>query len=160
MNPQTLHTLIELAKAKADAAQARYAALHRALEQARAHLATLRQYALEYAERARCRPGESRDPSAERNQTVFLDRLQEAVAAQVREIEAREQAAATAASEMTLCLRKRKSLETLALRRVERERRAQVRRDQKNTDEFAQHSQERTAAIGLGHDAASARSKS
>lgn len=159
MNPATLHTLIELAKAKSDAAQARYAAVRRALEQARSHLATLHQYAREYEERARCRPGESRDPSAERNQIAFLDRLQQAVAAQASEIELREQAVATAASDLALCLRKHKSLETLALRRVERERRAEARRDQKNTDEFAQRSQERVAALGLGQDAALAGSK-
>ena len=154
MNPETLQTLIELAKSKSDAAQARHATLQRALEQARAHLATLRQYALEYEERARCRPGDKRDPSAERNQLVFLERLHEAVATQEREIEAREQAVAQAANEVALCLRKHKSLETLAARRLERQRRTEVRREQKNTDEFAQQSQNRAAAVGLGQGAA------
>jgi len=160
MNPATLHTLIELAKTKSDAAQARFAALQRALEQARAHLTTLRQYAREYEDRARCRPGDKRDPSAERNQIVFLERLHEAVAAQVREVEAREKAAAGAASDLAQCLRRRKSLETLAQRRIERERRAEARRDQKNTDEFAQRSQDRAAAVGLGQTPATAGSES
>lgn len=160
MNPETLQTLIELAKSKSDAAQARHATLLRALEQARAHLATLDQYAQEYEERARCRPGDRRDPSAERNQIVFLERLQGAVATQEREIEAREQAVAQAASEVTQCLRKHKSLETLASRRLERQRHSEVRRDQKDTDEVAQRSQSRAAAIGLGQGAAIAGSES
>jgi len=160
MNPETLHTLIELAKTKSDAAQARHATLQRALEQARAHLAMLRQYAQEYEERSRCRPGDRRDPSAERNQVVFLERLHEAVRAQEREIEARGQAVAHAAVEVALCLRKHKSLETLASRRLERLRRSEVRRDQKDTDEFAQRSQERAAAVGLGQKAAIAGSES
>ena len=159
MNPATLHTLIELAKGKCDAAQVRYAASQRALEQARAHLATLRQYATEYDERARCRPGDSRDPSAEVNQLVFLERLQQAIAVQEKELEARERAAAAAAADLALCLRKRKSLETLDSRRVERERRTQARRDQKSTDESAQRSQERAAAVGINQGAATAGSE-
>lgn len=160
MNPETLQTLIELAKNKCDAAQARHAVLQRALEQARTHLTTLRQYAQEYEERARCRPGDRRDPSAERNQVVFLERLQEALATQQREIDAREHALAQAASEVALCLRKHKSLETLASRRLERQRQIEVRRDQKNTDEFAQRSQSRAAAVGLAQGAATAGSES
>ncbi|HYA65456.1 MAG TPA: flagellar export protein FliJ [Burkholderiaceae bacterium] len=160
MNPATLHTLIDLAKSKSDAAQVRYAALLRALEQARSHLTTLRQYAREYDDRARCRPGDQRDPSAERNQTAFLQRLHEAVAAQVRELEAREKAAAGAASDLAHCLRRQKSLETLALRHIERERRTEARRDQKNTDEFAQRSGDRAAAVGLNQGAATAGSES
>ncbi len=160
MNPETLRTLIELAKSKCDAAQARHATLLRALEQARAHLATLHQYAQEYEERARCRPGDSRDPSAERNQVVFLERLQQAVAAQQRQIETREQAVAQAASELVICLRKHKSLETLASRRLERQRRSEIRRDQKNTDEFAQRSHKQAADVGLGSRAAVAGSES
>jgi flagellar FliJ protein len=160
MNPETLHTLIELAKTKSDAAQARHATLQRALEQARAHLATLHQYAQEYEERSRCHPGDRRDPSAERNQVVFLERLHEAVRAQEREIEARGQAVAQAAVEVALCLRKHKSLETLASRRLERQRRSEARRDQKNTDEFAQRSQNRATVVGLGQGAAIAGSES
>jgi len=160
MNPATLQTLTELAKAKCDAAQARYATLQRALEQARSHLTTLQQYAREYEERARCRAGDQRDPSAERNQLVFLERLHEAVLAQARETEGREQAAAAAANDLTQCLRKHKSLETLAQRRVERERRTEARREQKSTDEFAQRSQERAAALGLNPATATARSES
>ncbi|HYB51232.1 MAG TPA: flagellar export protein FliJ [Burkholderiaceae bacterium] len=160
MNPATLHTLTELAKAKTEAAQTRHATLQRALEQARTHLCTLRQYAGEYEERARCRPGDQRDPTAERNQTVFLERLHEAVATQLREIASREQALAGAANDLVQCLRKLKSLETLATRHVERERRTEARRDQKNTDEFAQRSGGQKATIGLDQSAATAGSES
>ncbi|SPE35015.1 putative Flagellar protein [Burkholderiales bacterium] len=159
MNPATLRTLIEVAAAKCDAAQARYASMLRLVEKARTHLAMLQQYAKEYRERARCQAGDSRDPSAERNQVVFLDRLQLAIDAQERELGVREKAAAAAAGEVALCLRKRKSLETLASRRIEREQRAEARRDQKNTDEFAQRSQDRAAAAGIGQGTATAGSE-
>lgn len=149
MNPATLRTLLERAKARSDAAQLRYAGLLRSADRARAHLGVLRQYAQEYDDRARCRSGDSRDPSADRNQTAFLVRLQQAVEAQVREIEVRQSATDAAASDLALCLQQRKSLETLALRRIEQERRVQAQRDQKSTDEFAQRAHDRAASTGL-----------
>jgi flagellar protein FliJ len=159
MNPATLTLLIERARSRSEAAQLRFANLQRLVGQARAHLAMLRQYAQEYNERARCRPGDDRDPSAERNQMAFLERLEQAVAAQVRELALRENAANAGAGELALCQRKHKSLQTLALRRVDQERRVEARRDQKNTDEFAQRAHERAAATGLLHVESNAGSK-
>jgi flagellar FliJ protein len=149
MDPATLQLLIERATARCNAAQMRHAAQQRAAEQSRAHLAMLRQYTREYDERARCRAGDCRDPSAGHNQVAFMARLQVALATQERDVALRESAVATAAGELALCLQKRKSLETLALRRIEQERRVQARRDQKHTDEFAQRAHERAAAAGL-----------
>jgi flagellar FliJ protein len=148
MNPRILDTLIEQASAKAEAAQVRYASLRRMVDQANGHLATLRQYAREYEARARCQAGDRRDPSAERNQVQFLARLQEAVQTQVREVEIREAAAATASQELAQCRQRLKSLETLAQRRREQLQRMQTRREQKHTDEFAQRAHERTASAG------------
>jgi len=156
MDSATLRMLIELAKARSDAAQARYAGLQRSVEQARAHLNVLRDYAKEYDDRARCRPGDSRDPSAEHNLQAFLTRLQHAVDSQLHEVAVRENAAAKASSDLALCLRKHKSLETLALRRIERERRIEAHRDQKTTDEFSQRSHERATNVGLNQSAINA----
>ena len=86
MNPATLRLLIERAKASSELAQARHGGLRRSEDQARTHLNMLRQYAAEYDERARARPGDSRDPSADRNQVVFLARLQVAIDTQVQEV--------------------------------------------------------------------------
>ncbi len=145
MNPETLALLIEQAKERTDAAQMRLANAQRQVEQARSHLEVLRQYAREYAERAACRPGDLRDPSAQQNQLVFLDRLQQAADTQVREVSQREASAGVAAAELAQCRKKQKSLETLLQRQAESLRLAQARRDQKNTDEFAQRAHDRTA---------------
>jgi flagellar FliJ protein len=155
MNPATLRLLIDRARAASDLAQARHAGLRRAEDQARAHLDMLRQYANEYAERARCRPGDSRDPSADRNQVVFLARLQVAIDTQTAEVQTRAKAVAAAAGEVAACLQRQKSLETLDARRRQSEERVALRRDQKDTDEFAQQAGDRTASAqalepGLG----------
>jgi flagellar FliJ protein len=155
MNPATLRLLIERARASSELAQARHGGLRRAEEQARGHLTMLRQYAAEYDERAKARPGDSRDPSADRNQVVFLARLQVAIDTQAQELETRTRAAAAAAVEVAACLQRQKSLEALDLRRVQQERKVAARRDQKNTDEFAQRARERAAASGQQHDAGS-----
>jgi flagellar FliJ protein len=143
MNPKTLCLLIEQAKEKSDAALLRFANLQRLVEQARAHLEVLRQYAREYDERANCRPGDVRDPSAQLNQVNFLARLQQAVDTQVREMEIRRATADTSAGELAQCRKKLKSLETLLQRKNEQLRLAQARRDQKDTDEFAQRAHDR-----------------
>jgi flagellar FliJ protein len=152
MNPATLRLLIERARAATELAHARHGAARRSEEQARAHLALLRQYAGEYDERARARPGDSRDPSADRNQVAFMARLQVAIDTQVLEAGARGAAAAAAAQDVAACQQRQKSLETLDLRRVQQEQRVAARRDQKSTDEFAQRAAERAAA-GQQHGA-------
>ncbi len=156
MKPATLRLLIERARTSSEAAQALHARLRRSEDQARAHLEMLHQYVREYEDRGRCRTGDDRDPSADRNQAAFLARLQLAVDTQAAEVQSRVAAAAAAAGEVALCLRRRKSLETLDERRRAQEQRAAARRDQKNTDEFAQRAMERAATTGLQHDAAGA----
>jgi len=156
MNPATLRMLIERAKSESQNAQALHGNLRRSEEQARAHLAMLRQYTQEYEDRGRVRSGDERDPSADRNQVAFLVRLGQAVSTQEQEVRTREQAAAAAAQAVARCLQRQKSLEALDLRRVQAEQRVQARRDQKSTDEFAQRSGERAAALGLQRDAGSA----
>jgi flagellar FliJ protein len=138
MNPATLVILIEQAKIKTEAAQMRFAAARRTVDQARKHLDVLRRYAQEYDDRAGLRTGDSRDPSAERNQMQFLARLSEAVQTQEREVEACESAVQAAAQDLAACQKRHKSLETLAQRQRDEVQRAQARRDQKSTDEFAQ----------------------
>ncbi len=146
MNAATLRLLIDRAKAASDLAQARHGALRRSEDQARAHLAMLHQYAGEYAERARARAGDSRDPSADRNQVVFLARLQVAIDTQAAEVQVRAKAVAAAAQEVAGCLQRQKSLETLDARRRQGEERIAARREQKNTDEFAQRAGDRSAS--------------
>jgi flagellar FliJ protein len=152
MNATTLRLLIERAKAASDLALARHGQLRRAEEQARVHLGMLEQYAGEYAERARARTGDSRDPSADRNQVVFLARLQVAIDTQAGEVTARGTAAAAAAQEVAACRQRRKSLETLDARRRQDEERTAARREQKATDEFAQRAGDRSGAGTHGYD--------
>jgi flagellar FliJ protein len=116
----------------------RLANARRAVDQARKHLEVLRRYAQEYDDRAGVRTGDSRDPSAERNQMIFIARLGEAVQTQERELEACEFAAKTAANDVAACMKRQKSLETLAQRKQEQVQRVEAKRDQKVTDEYAQ----------------------
>jgi flagellar FliJ protein len=151
MEPAVLQLLIARAKTACDVAQARFATARRLQEQARSHLQVLRQYAQEYAQRARSRPGDQRDPSATRNEEVFLGRLDVAVQTQERELAAREKTAQAAAADMALALRKHKSLELLLRRQNEQQQRAQARREQKQTDEFAQRARADTGSASTEH---------
>jgi flagellar FliJ protein len=152
VNPDTLALLVERAKEATDTAQLRFANLQRLVEQARKHLEVLRQYAREYDERATCRPGDLRDPSAQQNQMSFLARLQQAIATQEREMDIRQGSASAAATELAQCRKKQKSLETLLQRQIESLRLVQARRDQKSTDEFAQRAHDRAAHVRRQED--------
>jgi len=138
MERATLQVLIDQARSRSDAAQVRHAALLRAAEQARAQRRLLDQYTQEYEDRGRMRQGESRDPSATANYRAFQARLQQAADTQEREVQVRTRAAEAAAADVAQCLRKLKSLETLARRQAAQQERIEERRDQKHTDEFAQ----------------------
>ncbi len=143
MHPSTLELLIEQARDKTEAAQLRFAGLQRQLEHARAHLELLKRYAGEYDERASCRPGDLRDPGAQQNEIVFLARLEQAIHAQGREVELRQNGAQAASVEFAACRRRHESLQTLRRRRLDAERQAEARREQKQMDEFAQRAHER-----------------
>ena len=149
MNPATLRLLIDRARAATELAHARHGSLRRSEDQARTHLGMLRQYAAEYDERARARPGDNRDPSADRNQEVFMARLQVAIDTQAAEVQTRAAAATAAAQEVAVCLQRQKSLEALDQRRIRLEHQVAARRDQKNTDEFAQRAAEHSASRPL-----------
>ncbi|BAP89578.1 flagellar biosynthesis chaperone [Burkholderiales bacterium GJ-E10] len=153
MNPATATILLELARKRLQAAQARHANLLRTLEQARAHGEMLRRYAAEYDGRALPRAGDARDPSAERNQRAFLGRLQLAVASQEQELEAREHAVRHASEDVVQCERKLSILETLMTRRAETERLRNNRREQNHMDELAQRAFERRLAASGGYPA-------
>jgi flagellar FliJ protein len=149
MNPETLRLLIERARAASELAQARHGGLRRAEEQSRSHLAMLHQYAGEYDERGRARLGDNRDPSADRNQVAFMARLQVAIDTQASEVAARAAAAASAAQDVASCLQRQKSLEALDQRRIRQQQQVAARRDQKNTDEFAQRATDRSVSQPL-----------
>jgi flagellar FliJ protein len=145
MHPATLDRLIEQARERLDAAQLRFAGLQRQLEQSRAHLELLRRYAGEYQARAAWQPGDTRDPGAQQNEIVFLARLQLAIDTQVREVELRQSGAQAAGIELAASQRRHESLQILRRRRLQVERQAQARREQKLMDEFAQRAHERSA---------------
>lgn len=144
MTPATLSRLIERAKDHTQAAEQRFAGLQRLVEQARGQLDVLQRYADEYGRRLAPREGELHDPRAHQNGKVFLVRLRQAVEAQEAELHIRQSAAAAAAEDLARCRRKQKSLETLMQRRIDQERKVLTRKEQKETDEFAQRAHERS----------------
>lgn len=152
MNPATLRVLIDRATDASQNAQALLGRLRRSEEQAKAHLETLRQYLHEYEERGRRRSGDERDPSADHNFAAFLVRLQQAIDTQEQEVRTRESATAAGAQEVSRCLQRQKSLEALDRRRITAEQLVQTRRDQKNTDEFAQRQRDRAGGLDQHSD--------
>jgi flagellar FliJ protein len=138
MNLMQLNRLLELARIARDTAATRLARLEQQTRQAREHLQTLAGYADDYATRLQARVGDELDPAAQSNRRAFMARLQLALQTQQREVDAREQAAATARGEVAGCQRKLKSLETLIERRAQEEMQRTSRREQRNTDEAAQ----------------------
>jgi flagellar FliJ protein len=144
MTPATLTRLIDRARDKTQAAELRFAGLQRQVEQARGHLDILNRYAEDYSRRLAPRAGGVHDARAHENERVFLTRLQQAIEAQRVELESRQGAAAAGAADLAQCRRRQKSLETLLQRRLDQQRQSEARKEQKDTDEFAQRAHERT----------------
>ena len=142
MEPHNLLMLISLAAAARDAAAAQRAQAQAALNAARVQLEVLHDYALDYARRAREQLASGCDPMAQTNARAFGGRLDEAIAAQLQELQRREQQYANADAQWRELSSRVQRLELLAARREEAARERARRHEQKLTDELA-----RTAAL-------------
>ena len=104
---------------------------------ARAQLDTLQGYERDYQRRAQTTLSQGCDIAVQNNLRAFVDKLGRAVAQQQAELQRREQVVTAADAEFAQAQRKLKSLEALQTRRIEGERLAGARRDQKTMDELA-----------------------
>jgi flagellar FliJ protein len=142
MEPHNLSMLISLAAAARDAAAAQRAQAQGALKAARAQLDVLHDYARDYARRASEQLASGCDRMAQTNARAFGGRLDEAIAAQMLELQRREQQVTSADAQWRELSSRVQRLELLAARREEAVRERARRQEQKLTDELA-----RTAAL-------------
>lgn len=137
MDNHNLRMLIELATTARDGAAARQAQVHAQMMQAEAQLQTLRGYVRDYQARADDAMRQGCDIAAQGNQRAFLARLERAIGQQADEVKRRTRLLEAAAAEVAQFQRKLKSLKALAQRKLDAQRMAAERREQKTMDELA-----------------------
>jgi flagellar FliJ protein len=137
INP-SLSLVIRVSTERRDGAALALAGSRRQTDEAQRKLEMLSRYYHEYVARMNGGTDEAgTDPVRIANTRAFIDKLEQAIAQQQREVEACE-------SHLNVCFhlltdkeRKLKSLETLHDRRANEAGRAESRREQKRTDEFS-----------------------
>lgn len=136
-HPTALETLIELTSKASDDAAKRLGKAVKATEDAEQKLALLMQYRDDYAARFQAHLQAGLSASGYRNFQLFLGKLEEAIKGQQRVVQDAQRRAGHARSAWQESERKRMSYDTLATRARIVEERKELRRDQKQTDEFA-----------------------
>lgn len=133
----TIATLIELASQDSEAAAKRLGAALRAGAETEQKLALLLQYRDDYA--ARCQASLSTGLTAlgYRNFQVFLEKLESAIRGQREIVRDAQRCIGEARTAWQTCERKRLSYCTLQSRASQQAQRAEMKRDQKQTDEHA-----------------------
>ena len=137
METHSLAMLIELATTSHDAAAARRAELQQRVQDAQAQLEVLRNYAHDYVQRAQVQMAAGCDPAAQLNWRAFALKLDQAIDAQQIEVRTREEHLVAGETELRQAMRKLKSLQALAERRLAQAQQLAQRIDQKQTDEIA-----------------------
>lgn len=134
---QSLDLVIRLATDRRDAAALELAGSRRQGEAARRKLEMLSRYLDEYLARTNggMQAGGT-DPVRVANTRAFIDKLDQAIALQQREVEACEAKSASRLQVLTTTETGLKSLEMLRDRRIGECRRDENRREQKRSDEF------------------------
>lgn len=148
MEPTNLRMLIEMAVAARDGAAGQLAQARAHLAQAQNQLAALKNYAVEYASRARTQAYSGMDAATQANWRAFDGKLEVAVAQQSHEIERRQARVQAAQNELADMQRRLKSLETLAARQAQQAQQKAARREQKHNDELAARTAASTTSSG------------
>lgn len=135
--PFSLQTVHELMQARAEEATQQLARLIASERDAREKLAMLQQYRDEYASRFRQAAQRGVSPREWNNYQVFLDRLDEAIAAQTKAVAQQAQNTAAGQVHWQQQQKKLKAIDTLSERHFLNEETRQQRREQKIQDELA-----------------------
>ena len=135
--PFSLQTVLDLMQTRADEATQQLARLIANERDAREKLTMLQQYRDEYANRFRQAAKEGLSPREWSNYQAFLDRLDEAVAAQTRAVAQQAQNTAAGQVQWQRQQKKLKAIDTLSDRHFANEEAQEQRREQKLQDEFA-----------------------
>lgn len=135
--PFSLETIHELMKTRADEATQQLARLLASERSAKEKLGLLQQYRDEYADRFRRAAQDGLTQSQWRNYQGFLDRIDEAIAAQKQAVALQEQRTASGQMHWQQQRIKLKAFDTLSARHFAAENARENKRDQKAQDEFA-----------------------
>jgi flagellar FliJ protein len=132
-----LETLIELATKSSDEAARRLGRAIKAGDDAQQKLTLLMQYRDDYAARFQARMMSGFTASGYRNFQIFLDKLDDAIKGQQQIIQAAQRRVEDERKAWQGCERKRISYDTLATRAMKAQEMKAMKREQKQTDEFA-----------------------
>ena len=135
--PFSLQTVLELMQTRADEATQQLARLIANERDARNKLAMLQQYRDEYATRFRQAAQNGLSPREWHNYQEFLNRLDEAIAAQSQTVAQQARNTANGQVHWQQQRKKLKAFDTLSERHQARENAREQRQDQKVQDEFA-----------------------
>lgn len=135
--PFSLQTVLELMQTRADEATQQLARLIANERDARNKLAMLQQYRDEYATRFRQAAQNGLSPREWHNYQEFLNRLDEAIAAQSQTVTQQARNTANGQVHWQQQRKKLKAFDTLSERHQARENAREQRQDQKVQDEFA-----------------------
>ena len=135
--PFSLQTVLELMQTRADEATQQLARLIANERDARNKLAMLQQYRDEYATRFRQAAQNGLSPREWHNYQEFLNRLDEAIAAQSQTVTQQARNTANGQVHWQQQRKKLKAFDTLSERHQTRENAREQRQDQKVQDEFA-----------------------
>ena len=136
-NISALETLIELATKETDEATKRLGRAVRAGNDAEEKLALLLQYREDYANRFHASLATGLSAAGCRNFQLFLGKLEEAIEGQRKIVEDAQKRVNNERTAWQGCERKRMSYDTLATRALKQQQLTDMRREQKQTDEFA-----------------------
>lgn len=135
--PSALETLIELATKSTDEAAKRLGRAIKASDDAQQKLALLLQYRDDYASRLQARMMSGFTASSYRNFQHFLDKLDDAIKGQEQLIQAARRRVDDERKAWQGLERKRMSYDILASRAMKAQEAKVMKREQKQTDEFA-----------------------
>ena len=135
--PFSLQTVLELMQIRADDATQHLARLIASERDAKNKLALLQQYRDEYAIRFRQAAQNGLSKSEWRNYQEFLNRLDEAIDTQRRNVASQVEHTATGQTQWREQKKKLKAFDTLSERHYASENALEVRLEQKKQDEFA-----------------------
>jgi len=140
--PFSLQTVLELMQTRADDATQMLARLIASERNAKDKLDMLQKYRDDYASKFRLAAQNGLSPGEWRNYQEFLNRLDEAIDAQSRAVALQAQRTASGQSHWQQQRMKLKAFDTLSERHYASENALELKREQKNQDEFAARSKD------------------
>lgn len=133
--PFPLQPLLNLAQMNNESATRRLGQLNKKQHDTQAQLETLQQYRRDYQKRMQDSSQNAMDPVLLRNFQEFINKLDAAIAQQIKAVEQSKQSAQQGLGEFTSTQRKLKSFDTLQQRHIETQTKVEAKLEQRAMDE-------------------------